>query len=76
MVRHLGISSNDEHQHQHPLGDTTQDAAIYPIPLITAILRGMRDTEETERHDPEWPLDHADGERAEQLCTMTAAPVL
>ena len=44
MLKRLSKRCSKTHQHQQLTDGRAKDAAIYPLPLILEILRGMRDT--------------------------------
>ena len=46
MLRRLGKGCSGQHVHQQLVGGRAKDAALYPLPLIVEILRGMRDTKD------------------------------
>ena len=48
MAARLSALCDKTHEHQHLMGGRAAAAAIYPLGLITAILRGMRDTADAE----------------------------
>ena len=55
MRDRLSKRCSGQHTHQPLLGGRAADAAFYPLPLITQILRGMRDTFEAENPDDTGP---------------------
>ena len=51
MAEGLGRRCDQSHKHQHLVGGRAADAALYPIPLIRSILKGVRATTDWEvRH--------------------------
>ena len=48
MASRLGTRCDKQHVHEPLLGGRAAAAALYPLPLITEILRGMRDTADFE----------------------------
>ena len=48
MAVRLSTRCSRDHPHEPLLGGRAADAAFYPTPLITEILRGMRDTADAE----------------------------
>ena len=48
MRSRLSTRCSKTHSHQHLLGGRAAAAAFYPMPLITEIIRGMRDTADAE----------------------------
>ena len=48
MVQSLSKRCSKTHEHQHLMGGRAAAAAYYPIGLVTAILRGMRNTADAE----------------------------
>ena len=50
MAEGLGRRCDRSHKHQHLVGGRAGEAAFYPIPLIRAILKGMRATTDWEAH--------------------------
>ena len=67
MIQQLSRRCDRSHVHQHLEGGRPANAAFYPIELVEAILRGIRDTADAEgvREEPE----HDD----KVLCAMAAA---
>ena len=56
MARQLQRRCDHSHVHQQLVGGRRKDAAYYPLPLIRAMLQGMRDTavaESKDRHEQE-----------------------
>ena len=55
MLKRLSRRCQNDHPHQHLLGGRAKDAALYPLPLIVEILRGMRDEIDHKHHtyDPD-----------------------
>ena len=53
MAARLSKRCSGGHKHQPLLSGRAKDAAFYPLPLITEILRGIQDTHEAENpeHD-------------------------
>ena len=49
MIDWLSTRCKGGHVHQHPMGGRAGPAAIYPLELITEILRGIRDTADAEQ---------------------------
>jgi hypothetical protein len=64
MLKHLGQRCDKSHRHQPLEGGRCADAAFYPLPLIRAILRGMRDTARADQHTRD--------EKAQELRTLAA----
>ena len=50
MVECLDKRCDRSHKHQHLSGGRAAEAAFYPLPLIRAILKGMRDTADSETY--------------------------
>ena len=48
VVECLDKICDRSHKHQHLSGGKAAEAAFYPLPLIRAILKGMRDTADSE----------------------------
>ena len=48
MLKQLSKRCSGGHTHQHLVGGRSANAAFYPLPLVTAILRGIRDTYDAE----------------------------
>ena len=46
MLKRLSLTCPRQHQHQPLEGGRAKNAAFYPLELIEAIVRGMRDTAE------------------------------
>ena len=44
MSRHLQRTCDGLHSHQHLVGGRCKEAAYYPLPLVKAILMGIKDT--------------------------------
>ena len=55
MISRLSKRCSGQHQHQPLLGGRAADAAFYPLPLITEILRGIRDTTDFEHRESDTP---------------------
>ena len=50
MLECLDKRCDRSHQHRHLTGGRCKDAAFYPLPLVKAILRGIRCTADAEAH--------------------------
>ena len=50
MAECLDRRCDRSHKHQHLAGGRAAEAAFYPLPLIRAILKGMRKTSDFEKH--------------------------
>ena len=50
MLKRLSRRCKGDHHHEHILGGRAKDAALYPLPLIVEILRGMRDEADHKFH--------------------------
>jgi hypothetical protein len=50
MVECLDKRCDRSHKHQHLSSGRAAEAAFYPLPLIRAILKGMRDTADSEAY--------------------------
>ena len=55
MLHRLSQRCTGKHKHEHLLGGKAASAAFYPLPLITSILRGMRDTADHEHAECDGP---------------------
>ena len=53
MLARLSKRCAGDHEHQHLMGGRAAQAAFYPPPLVTNILRGMRDTADSEHVEAE-----------------------
>ena len=53
MIECLDKRCDRSHRHQHLSGGRAAEAAFYPLPLIRAILKGMRDTADSETYHRE-----------------------
>ena len=50
MLKRLSRRCQENHVHEHLLAGRPKDAALYPLPLIVEILRGMRDEADHRHH--------------------------
>ena len=53
MAHRLSLRCDKSHTHQPLVGGRCADAAFYPLPLIRAILHGMRDTADAKKRESE-----------------------
>ena len=67
MARRLSKRCSGQHKHQPLLSGRAAAAAFYPLPLITKILRGIRDTAD-ERH----PSDDAPSKEIQHAMSRAA----
>ena len=57
MIKRLSKVCPGDHSHEPLLGGKAAAAAFYPVPLIVAILRGVRDTADAEdREEAEYSI--------------------
>ena len=68
MLNRLSRKCDKSHIHQHLLGGRAAAAAYYPPELISQILRGIRDTADAEKTEPEWTREMGEAMAAIGMC--------
>ena len=59
MIARLGKICDRSHVHRHLTGGRCAEAAFYPLPLIRAILRGIRDTADAAKFKADEKISHS-----------------
>ena len=84
MAECLDRRCDRSHKHQHLAGGRAAEAAFYPLPLIRAILKGMRKTSDFEKHKLSAAIERAEivagfsefqGNLPTGLCPLGSQPV-
>ena len=74
MLRQLEKKCDRSHSHQILEGAECEDAAFYPIKLVRAILKGIQDTTEAEKHRHAGILEERRKVAAKGTCGSAYSP--